>query len=82
MQRYTCASCRGVYSDAGPDGEQYFHVCPPGTADPRDERLAPTRLRDERTGVESVAYHATLEGKGRVPYVEPPPAELPRRRKP
>ena len=34
MTWYKCSSCGGVY-----EGENYYHVCPPGTAFARDENI-------------------------------------------
>lgn len=36
MKRYRCRSCEGVYDV---DGGDYYHVCPPGTENPRDENV-------------------------------------------
>jgi hypothetical protein len=42
--RYKCNSCGATYSDPLPDGSAYFHVCPPGTENPRNEN-APAGLQ-------------------------------------
>lgn len=39
MPRYRCESCLGEYDDPSEDGVIYFHACPPGTEEPRDENI-------------------------------------------
>lgn len=44
MARWRCVSCGGRYEDTqtgAVDGNvySYFHACPPGTVDPRDENV-------------------------------------------
>ena len=38
VSKWTCNSCEGTYSDAS-GGGPYFHVCPDGTANPRNENV-------------------------------------------
>jgi hypothetical protein len=39
---YQCLSCGGVYRPFQADGTAYFHVCPPGTTNPRNENIVQT----------------------------------------
>ena len=38
MSKFQCNSCKGVYSDAH-GGVAYFHVCPDGVENPRNENV-------------------------------------------
>jgi len=37
--QWQCNSCSGTYFPVLLDGTMYFHRCPPGTANPRNENI-------------------------------------------
>jgi hypothetical protein len=51
-----CSSCNGQYVPVQTDGTLYFHACPPGTVNPRDENVPSTLASD--------AKNIKLAGKG------------------
>ena len=60
MTKYRCLSCGGEYDPDQPGG--YYHACPEGTKDPRDENLDDSRP--------DKPIRPRKKGKGRVPAVE------------
>jgi len=82
MSVYECLSCRGVYQDPQPDGSSYYHRCPPLSTDPRGGAVERPDMRDETLvfGNEGEASRLKAPGRGRAPYVPPPPPapEVPR----
>lgn len=80
MSKFVCNSCKGTYVDVQPDGTAYYHACPPGTENPRDERPRPGLQRilekwhevkphpEERVPVlQPTEYGIVAEGTGRTP---------------
>tara|TARA_Y100000310_G_C20304043_1_gene633139 strand:+ start:493 stop:660 length:168 start_codon:yes stop_codon:yes gene_type:complete len=39
MTEYKCLSCFGTYNNVNEDGTEYFHQCPTGIEDPRNENV-------------------------------------------
>tara|TARA_Y100000310_G_scaffold103285_1_gene101616 strand:- start:267 stop:467 length:201 start_codon:yes stop_codon:yes gene_type:complete len=59
-QKYECLSCEGTYFDKNTDGTEYFHECPEGTKDPRNENIKPEYLAKDSTDKDKMKK----EGKG------------------
>jgi hypothetical protein len=65
MSKYKCNSCQGVYSDAT-GGGPYFHVCPEGTENARNENLRADVLEENGVFYVQTGSFADQAGPQRV----------------
>ena len=71
MTTWRCVACGSVYSDKTNDDGEYYHACPVGTVNRRDENKIPLKgkMRFEvREGVTHELQDTAVksEGRGRI----------------
>ena len=63
MTRWRCKSCGGEWDDDQPGG--YYHECPPGTANPRNENIDDRNWKPKNIKESKKPRPIKAKGKGR-----------------